>query len=156
MAVAWDLKAAPGPGGSPSTHAHPHEQLTYVLSGELLFFIGAESRRLQAGDMVAVPAPSQPHSIQLLSAKVSLLDAFTPLRQVHRKSRAPSKRLREGGAFFLPAARCFRAFRTWRRAWPSYPDSRTRSALGSSIKESGRLAGTFARIPANQCLPSPT
>ena len=55
MAVAWDFSGGPWPQPDPQ-HAHPHEQLTYVLSGELLFFIGEGSRWLQAGDMVAVPS----------------------------------------------------------------------------------------------------
>ena len=31
-------------------HCHPHEQLTYVLSGEFEFTIGEETRRVSAGE----------------------------------------------------------------------------------------------------------
>jgi quercetin dioxygenase-like cupin family protein len=70
-----------GPASKPDAqHVHPHEQVTYVAEGEVLFFIGKESRRLSAGDMVAVP-PDQPHGIQLMTPRVRLIDTFTPLRQ---------------------------------------------------------------------------
>jgi quercetin dioxygenase-like cupin family protein len=54
--------------------------VTYVAQGEVLFFIGEESVRLAAGDMVAVP-PDLPHRIQLLTPTVRLIDTFTPIRQ---------------------------------------------------------------------------
>ena len=72
---------ADGPAAKPDTpHTHPHEQVTYVAEGEVLFFIGEESRRLVPGDMVAVP-PDLPQPIQLLTPRVRLIDTFTPLRQ---------------------------------------------------------------------------
>ena len=70
-----------GPAAEPDPpHTHPHEQVTYVAEGEVLFFIGEESRRLVPGDMVAVE-PDRPHTIQLLTPRVRLVDTFTPLRQ---------------------------------------------------------------------------
>ena len=70
-----------GPAAEPdSQHTHPHEQVTYVAEGEVLFFIGTEARRLSAGDMVAVP-PDQPHGIQTMTPRVRLIDTFTPLRR---------------------------------------------------------------------------
>jgi quercetin dioxygenase-like cupin family protein len=72
---------AGGPSAEPDPpHSHPHEQVTYVAAGEILFFIGDESRKLEAGDMVAVP-PDEPHRIQLLTPTVRLIDTFTPIRQ---------------------------------------------------------------------------
>jgi len=72
---------ADGPAAKPDPpHSHPHEQVTYVAEGEVLFFIGEESRRLVPGNMVAV-APDRPHTIQLLTPHVRLVDTFTPLRQ---------------------------------------------------------------------------
>ena len=70
-----------GPSAKPDPpHAHPHEQVTFVAAGELLFFIGDESCRLGPGDMVAVGS-SLPHTIQLLTERVCLVDTFTPIRQ---------------------------------------------------------------------------
>ena len=70
-----------GPAKKPDPpHTHPHEQVTFVAHGELLFFIGGESRRLGPGDMVAV-GPDMPHAIQLLTKRARLVDTFTPLRR---------------------------------------------------------------------------
>jgi quercetin dioxygenase-like cupin family protein len=79
MMVAFDF--ADGPATQPDPpHTHPHEQVTYVAQGEVMFFIGEESTRLAPGDMVAVP-PDLPHRIQLLTPTARLIDTFTPLRR---------------------------------------------------------------------------
>ena len=78
MVVVWDF--ADGPAKEPDPpHSHPHEQVTYVVEGEVFFFIGEESSRLGPGDMVTVP-PDQPHTVQPLTPRLRLLDSFTPLR----------------------------------------------------------------------------
>jgi quercetin dioxygenase-like cupin family protein len=70
-----------GPTSEPDPpHDHPHEQVTYVAAGEILFFYDGLPIRLGPGDMYTVP-PNIPHSIQLLTAHVRLVDTFTPLRQ---------------------------------------------------------------------------
>ncbi len=79
MVVVWDF--AGGPWEDPDApHSHPHEQVTYIVEGEVLFFLGEEMQRLRTGDMVAIPA-NVPHCIQLVSSHVRLIDSFTPLRQ---------------------------------------------------------------------------
>ena len=79
MMVAYDFTDGPAAQPDPP-HTHPHEQVTYVAQGEVMFFIGEESARLAAGDMVAIPSHA-PHRIQLLTPFVRLIDTFTPLRQ---------------------------------------------------------------------------
>lgn len=70
-----------GPTAEPdSPHHHPHEQISYVVEGELLFFLGEEQAKLGPGDMITVP-PNIPHSVQLLTNHVRLVDTFTPLRE---------------------------------------------------------------------------
>ena len=62
-------------------HAHPHEQISYLAEGEILFFAeGQEPQRMTAGDLFAVPS-GVPHSIQLLSARARLVDTFNPIRE---------------------------------------------------------------------------
>ncbi len=71
-----------GPWDRPEAyHSHPHEQTSYVASGEILFFCeGEKEKQLKAGDMFAVP-PGVKHTIQLLTKEVRLVDSFTPLRE---------------------------------------------------------------------------
>ncbi len=79
MVVVIDFEDGPQDQPDPP-HAHPHEQITYVAAGELLFFIDGEPHHLSAGDLVTVPG-DVPHAIQLLSESVRLVDTFTPIRE---------------------------------------------------------------------------
>lgn len=60
-------------------HHHPHEQLTYVLSGRFAFTIGDETREVGPGDTL-YKAPDVVHGCVCLEAGV-LLDTFTPQRE---------------------------------------------------------------------------
>ncbi len=79
MVVVIDFDDGPSETRDPP-HSHPHEQVTYVAEGELIVHIGDESTRLGKGDIFTVP-PDIPHTIQLLSEHVRLVDTFTPLRE---------------------------------------------------------------------------
>jgi quercetin dioxygenase-like cupin family protein len=69
-----------GPTDKPDPpHAHPHEQVSYVVAGEVLFFLDGRPHRLGPGDLVTV-APNVPHTVQLLTQHVRLVDAFHPIR----------------------------------------------------------------------------
>jgi quercetin dioxygenase-like cupin family protein len=69
-----------GPAAQPDPpHSHPHEQVSYVASGELLVIIGEEKTRLGEGDLFTIPA-NVPHAVQTLSRHVRLIDAFNPIR----------------------------------------------------------------------------
>lgn len=70
-----------GPTNEPDPpHSHPHEQMSYVVSGELIAHIGESKQQLGPGDMFTVP-PDVPHTVQLLTEHVRLVDSFTPLRE---------------------------------------------------------------------------
>ena len=60
-------------------HNHPHEQLTYVLSGEFEFTIGEEKHVVSAGD----PLYTQPNIMHgcVCLQPGTLLDTFTPVRE---------------------------------------------------------------------------
>ena len=61
-------------------HQHPHEQIGYVVSGELdLIMDGRTTERLTAGCSYYVP-PNTPHGVQIHQPTV-LIDAFTPVRE---------------------------------------------------------------------------
>jgi quercetin dioxygenase-like cupin family protein len=79
MMVIFDFEDGPAEAPDP-LHSHPHEQISYIVSGKVIYFLGSEQRTLEAGDMVTI-APNVPHAIQTLSPKVRLVDAFTPVRE---------------------------------------------------------------------------
>ena len=60
-------------------HSHPHEQTTYVLSGEFEFTIGNETKIVKSGDTL-YDEPNVLHGCRCLKAGV-LLDTFTPMRK---------------------------------------------------------------------------
>lgn len=66
-------------GAIGSMHSHPHEQLTYVLSGEFEFTIGDEKKIVKAGDTM-YKKPDIEHGCICLKAGV-LIDTFTPMRK---------------------------------------------------------------------------
>jgi mannose-6-phosphate isomerase-like protein (cupin superfamily) len=49
------------PGGGPSLHKHPYEELFIVLDGEVTFVAGDDELRASGGDIVIVP-PDTPHA----------------------------------------------------------------------------------------------
>ena len=80
MLVIFDFSDGPQAQPDPP-HQHPHEQVSYVVEGEILFFLDGEpSVHLVPGDGYTVPS-NIPHCIQLLTPHVRLVDAFTPLRE---------------------------------------------------------------------------
>jgi quercetin dioxygenase-like cupin family protein len=78
MIVVMDLYDGPKDQPDP-LHAHPHEQVTYVAEGEIVFLMDNQQTRLGPGDLVLIPS-ARPHSIQQLTAHVRLVDCFTPIR----------------------------------------------------------------------------
>ncbi|SBT14854.1 cupin domain-containing protein [Vibrio celticus] len=66
-------------GAIGAMHNHPHEQLTYVLSGAFEFTIGDETKIVKAGDTM-YKEPSIEHGCVCLEAGV-LIDNFTPMRK---------------------------------------------------------------------------
>jgi len=66
-------------GASAPAHSHPHEQVSYILSGRFEWQLGEERRVLTAGDSAYVP-PDVPHGVRALEPSV-ILDVFTPQRE---------------------------------------------------------------------------
>ena len=79
MMVIFDFTDGPQSEPDPP-HSHPHEQVSYVAEGEIYFFLEDECERLGQGDMFLVP-PDKPHTIQLLTEHVRLVDCFHPIRE---------------------------------------------------------------------------
>lgn len=79
MMVVIDFEDGPASQPDPP-HSHPHEQISYVVAGEIHFVMEDRMVRLGPGDLFTVP-PNVPHSIQLLTPKARLVDTFTPIRE---------------------------------------------------------------------------
>ena len=62
-----------------AVHAHPHEQITYIISGKCRYTVGEETREVGAGDSVLIPG-NVSHSIVILE-DMKVIDAFTPARE---------------------------------------------------------------------------
>lgn len=68
------------PGHTARPHSHSHEQIVYVIAGELLFVVGDEEVVVRAGDMLVVP-PGVEHWAETLGDEPALdLSVFTPRR----------------------------------------------------------------------------
>ena len=61
-------------------HDHPHEQMTLVESGRVMFTIGDEQRLAHAGDVLYFPSGTW-HGATMLDEEVILLDIFSPVRE---------------------------------------------------------------------------
>lgn len=61
-------------------HDHPHEQITLVERGRVLFTIGSEQRIAQSGDVLHFP-PGTWHGATMLDEEVILVDIFSPIRE---------------------------------------------------------------------------
>lgn len=61
-------------------HDHPHEQMTVVEKGRVLFTIGEEQREVGPGTVLHFPSGVW-HGATMLDEEVVLLDIFTPIRE---------------------------------------------------------------------------
>lgn len=61
-------------------HAHPHEQSTIVLQGELEMDIEGEKRWMKAGDIVIIPGNAR-HSVIVGPVASRVVDVFSPARE---------------------------------------------------------------------------
>ena len=66
-------------GVSSPPHAHPHEQVSYIVSGRFEWQLGDEKRVLAAGDSAYIP-PNVRHGVRALEPS-ALVDVFTPQRE---------------------------------------------------------------------------
>jgi len=62
------------------SHKHPHEQITYIIEGELEFTVEGKTRILRKGDGVVIPSNHE-HSAKVLKAPAKAVDAWYPRRE---------------------------------------------------------------------------
>ena len=61
-------------------HDHPHEQMTLVERGRVLFTIGDQERVAEPGDVLHFPSGTW-HGATMLDEEVILIDIFSPVRE---------------------------------------------------------------------------
>ena len=61
-------------------HDHPHEQMTLIQKGRVLFTIGDEQKIVKAGDVLHFPSGTW-HGATMLDEEVVLIDVFSPIRE---------------------------------------------------------------------------
>ncbi len=66
------------------THAHPHDQIAYILEGQAEITIGDEVKEIGPGGVFIVPS-NMLHNLVVLSEKVVAIDVFTPPREDFRQ-----------------------------------------------------------------------
>jgi len=77
------------PGHTARPHSHPHEQIVYMLAGEVLFVVGDEEAVLRAGDMLVVP-PGVEHWAETVGDTPALdLSVFSPRRDEYAAEETP-------------------------------------------------------------------
>ena len=63
-----------------TVHSHPHEQVTIVEKGRVVFTIEGQERVAAAGDILHFPSGVR-HGARMLDQEVMLIDIFTPIRE---------------------------------------------------------------------------
>lgn len=69
-------------GSQLAAHQHPHEQITYILEGELDMKIGDEQVTLTAGMCYVIPSNTLHGAVAKVHCRV--LDVFAPVREDYR------------------------------------------------------------------------
>ncbi len=63
-------------------HQHPHEQITFILEGQLDMVIGSEACSLSAGMYYVIPSNVPHGAVAVTDCKV--IDVFNPVREDYR------------------------------------------------------------------------
>jgi mannose-6-phosphate isomerase-like protein (cupin superfamily) len=79
MVVVCDFMNGPMKNPEP-LHSHPHEQITYIAEGEVIFYLDQKEQKMITGDIIIIPS-GVPHCIKTLTNHVRLIDSFNPLRK---------------------------------------------------------------------------
>lgn len=69
-------------GATVPMHAHPHEQVTYVIEGRFEFTVGDETTILEPGTVALIPG-GVTHGGRTITA-CRVVDVFSPARQDYR------------------------------------------------------------------------
>ena len=74
----WDIEA----GALLPKHAHLHEQITYVMQGELELTVDGETNTLGPGSVVIIPSNVSHGGKSITNSRI--IDVFCPVREDYR------------------------------------------------------------------------
>lgn len=74
----WEIAA----GSRLPEHSHMHEQVSYVMAGRFEFTVGGETRLVEAGSVVTIPANVTHSGLAITDCR--MVDAFSPVREDYR------------------------------------------------------------------------
>ncbi|MBA4421999.1 MAG: cupin domain-containing protein [Syntrophus sp. (in: bacteria)] len=74
----WQIAA----GSTLPDHSHPHEQVTIIINGRFEMTVDAETRTIEAGDVVVIPSGAKHRGRALTDCFI--LDVFSPVREDYR------------------------------------------------------------------------
>ncbi|WP_272536351.1 MULTISPECIES: cupin domain-containing protein [unclassified Providencia] len=60
-------------------HEHPHEQMSYIISGSFNYRVGLIENRVNSGDVIYIPS-NEKHQCECLESG-EILDIFVPMRK---------------------------------------------------------------------------
>ena len=89
MIVWWSMKA----GAHAAAHAHPHEQIFWMLSGKMDFRLGTERRVCGPGDVGVIPGGVEHEA--WFPEDTEVIDVFAPPREDFLTS-SPPPYMRQG------------------------------------------------------------
>lgn len=69
-------------GSNLPMHSHPHEQITYILEGQLDMIINGKECKLTAGMYYVIPSNVLHGAVAVTDCKV--IDVFNPVREDYR------------------------------------------------------------------------
>lgn len=69
------------PNGSLPLHSHPHEQISYVLTGSVHFQMDGVGYDMLPGDGLVIPGGVEHGAIRVGPEGCTIIEIFTPLRE---------------------------------------------------------------------------
>ena len=61
-------------------HAHPHEQMSVMIAGSLLFTVAGEEKMAHAGEVVLIPSGVE-HGVKAVAGPAVAYDCWSPIRE---------------------------------------------------------------------------
>lgn len=74
----WQIAA----GSALPGHAHPHEQVTIIISGRFEMTVDDETQTIEAGTVVVIPSGAMHRAYALTDCYI--VDIFSPVREDYR------------------------------------------------------------------------